>query len=214
MRALRWLVVAFMLALGLTGAGFWHAGYRVYIVHTGSMVPTYKPGDVVIDKPLRTAPAAGQVITFRHDASTPDVVTHRVVDVTSAGLIHTKGDANATADVWNIKPTMVRGEVVRGVPRLGYLLVFLRQPAGLGALACALFSICLLWSVFFTETEPARASNVGDHPTAGPTRPVERVTPVLLPADFAEQSKIGVHRQPGRHAAGRRSNTALADFFD
>ena len=51
MRLLRWALLACVLAVVVTGAGYWHAGYRVYIVHTGSMMPTYDPGDIVIDKP-------------------------------------------------------------------------------------------------------------------------------------------------------------------
>ena len=69
------------------------------------------------------------------------MVTHRVTEVTGAGLIHTKGDANPTADVWDIQPAMVRGSVAWRVPRLGYLLVFLSQPAGIGALACCLVRV-------------------------------------------------------------------------
>lgn len=213
MRWLRWLSVSILLALVCTGAGLWHAGYRVYVVHTGSMTPTYRPGDVVIDKPARTAPVPGQVITFRHDASTPDVVTHRVVEVTATGLIHTKGDANPAPDVWDIKPTMVRGEVVHGVPRLGYLLVFLQQPAGLGAFACALFSICLLWSVFFGDTEPASADEVGHHAAAGPTQPARQLVSTPASARSRSGAQTGAHRRPGRHAAGQRNNTALSDLL-
>jgi signal peptidase len=156
MRIARWVLACCLLAVLATGLGYAHAGYRVYIVHTGSMVPTYNPGDVVIDRPVRALPRPGEVITFRHSAA-PDVVTHRVTDVTAAGLIHTKGDANATADVWDITPAMVRGSVARGVPRLGYLLVFLRQPAGIGALGCSVIALTLLWSLFFAEA-PAPAT--------------------------------------------------------
>jgi signal peptidase len=172
MRLMRGVLASFLLALVLAGAGCWHSGYRVYIVHTGSMVPTYYPGDIVIDKAAHSSPGAGQVITFRHDVNTTDVVTHRVTGVTSTGLIHTKGDANATADVWNIRPDMVQGQVIRAVPRLGYLLVFLRQPAGIGALACSLFSLCLLWSMFFGSDDPL-ARTAGRH--SGPARPEGQV---------------------------------------
>jgi signal peptidase len=174
MRMLRWALPGLLLALLATGAVLAHSGYRLYIVHTGSMTPTFKPGDAVIDRPSRQI-KPGQVITFRHSAA-PDVVTHRVTEVTAAGLIHTKGDANPTADVWDIRPDMVRGSVAWQVPRLGYLLVFLKQPAGIGALAGSLLALSLLWSLFFGQQPAARA--------AARTR----------------QTKQARHR-PGRHAA-------------
>jgi signal peptidase len=152
MRMLRWTLTCLLLALLATGAGLLHNGYRLYVVHTGSMVPTYRPGDVVIDRPGQQV-KPGQVITFRHSAA-PDLVTHRVTEISAAGIIHTKGDANPTADVWDIRPDMVRGSVAWHVPLLGYLLVFLKQPAGIGALASSLLALIMLWSLFFGE-QPA-----------------------------------------------------------
>jgi signal peptidase len=174
MRMLRWTLAGLLLALLATGAVLAHSGYRLYIVHTGSMTPTLMPGDAVIDRPSRQI-KPGQVITFRHSAA-PDVVTHRVTEVTAGGLIHTKGDANPTADVWDIRPDMVRGSVAWHAPRLGYLLVFLKQPAGIGALASSLLALSLLWSLFFGR-QPAARTVAG----AGQTRH---------------------RRRPGRHSAG------------
>jgi signal peptidase len=147
----------------ISGAVLWTQGYRVYVIHTGSMDPTYRPGDVVIDRPAQHRYHAGEVITFRHSAETTDVVTHRITDITPAGLIHTKGDANRTADVWDIRPDQVGGSVVFGVRGLGYLLVFLHQPAGVAALAVAALGIALLWTSFFppsaSDREPRRPAH-------------------------------------------------------
>jgi signal peptidase len=142
-------------AAGLIGSGaaLWAHGYRIYVVHTGSMEPSLVPGDVVIDAAPTGHYRAGEVLTFRHSDLTTDVVTHRVVDVTPTGLIHTKGDANDTADVWSIRPDQVRGKVVFKAAGLGYLVVFLQQPSGIAALATLLVAIALLWQLFF-PTEP------------------------------------------------------------
>ena len=51
----------------------------------------------------------------------------------NAGLIHTKGDANATADVWDIRPDQVRGTAVAGIPFAGYAVVYLQHPAGIAS---------------------------------------------------------------------------------
>ena len=122
-------IIAVIVGIGATGAWLWHSGYRAYVVHTGSMSPTYKPGSLVIDRPARGNYHPGEVITFRHSAQTTDVVTHRITDITSTGLIHTKGDANATADVWDIRPDQVRGTVVAGIPFAGFAR---RLPAATG----------------------------------------------------------------------------------
>ncbi len=161
------MALALLVAL-ISGAVLWTQGYRVYVVHTGSMVPTYRPGDVVIDRPAQHHYRAGQVITFRHSADTTDVVTHRITDVTPAGLIHTKGDANRTADVWDIRPNQVRGTVAMKVTDLGYLLVFLSQPAGAASLGLSVLALVLLWTLFF----PAEPERTDDYERTGAASPL------------------------------------------
>jgi signal peptidase len=155
--ARRIAISAFALLVVVVGGGalyLWHAGYRAYVVHTGSMMPTLNPGDLIIDKRPGGQVKPGEVITFRHSAQTTDVVTHRVTDVSAQG-IHTKGDANGSADVWDIRPDQVRGRVVGNVPYLGYLLVYLRQPTGSASLLAALAGVFALWGLFFGKAEPA-----------------------------------------------------------
>jgi signal peptidase I len=141
-----------LLLCGIVGTGFsyWHQGYRVYVIHTGSMIPTYRLGDIVIDKPA-TQLHRGEVITFRHSATSNVIVTHRIASIRD-GLIRTKGDANPTPDAWAITPAQVRGTVVASVPRIGYGIVFLKQPAGIGAVMTAVLALVLLWDLFFSAT--------------------------------------------------------------
>ncbi|MGH8961606.1 MAG: signal peptidase I [Jatrophihabitantaceae bacterium] len=163
------IAVVSLAILGLVGTGvsFWLRGYRVYVIHTGSMSPTYRPGDIVVDGPHPQAVRPGQVITFRHSALTTDVVTHRVTQVTPEG-INTKGDANRTPDAWTIRPNQVKGRVLFGVRNLGYLLVYLKQPAGIGSIATAVFGLLLLWRMFFpseSEDESAAHDEVTEQPS-------------------------------------------------
>jgi signal peptidase I len=111
------------------------------------MMPTLNPGDVVVDRPVQ-APRPGQIVTFRHSALTSDVVTHRITSVRH-GVVHTKGDANRTADVWDIRPNQLRGTMATRIPHLGYLLVFLKQPAGVGSVMALALTAMLLWGLFF-----------------------------------------------------------------
>jgi signal peptidase len=111
------------------------------------MIPTYRLGDIVIDRP----PGAlhrGEVITFRHSATSNVIVTHRINSIAD-GEIHTKGDANPTPDAWAITRAEVEGQVVRSVPRLGYVIVFFKQPAGIGSAMTAGIALLLLWDLFF-----------------------------------------------------------------
>ncbi len=148
----------------VSGALLWHAGYRAYVVHTGSMSPVYVPGDLVIDAPAPNRVRPGEVITFRHSALATDVVTHRVVTVTRQG-IHTKGDANRSVDAWTIRPGQVRGRVISRIPYGGYVAVFLQRPGGVASVATSALAIVLLWGLFFPCSGDA-----SDRATRGPVR--------------------------------------------
>ena len=41
----------------------WAQGYRLYIIETGSMSPTYEPGDVVVDRTPDAGYERGDVLT-------------------------------------------------------------------------------------------------------------------------------------------------------
>ncbi len=158
MRVARRIVLALMLAtlVATVGAGvwLWQSGYRAYVVHTGSMSPTYRPGSLVIDGPAKGNYHPGEVITFRHSSYTTDVVTHRITDITNTGLIHTKGDANRTADVWDIRPSQVRGAVLGGIPLAGYVVVYLQHPLGVASVVTTFIALLLLWDLWFPAEEP------------------------------------------------------------
>ena len=146
------VIVTVLGALITTVAVLWQSGYRAYILHTNSMSPALKSGDLVIDRPAH-AVHAGEVITFRHSGLSTDVVTHRVTDVT-AGVIHTKGDGNPTADSWDIRPNQVRGVMALHLPRAGYVVVFLRQPTGVASVVTGTLALTILWSLFFPAADP------------------------------------------------------------
>lgn len=151
------LITLLVLGVAGTAAMLWHQGYRAYIIHTGSMSPELVPGDLVIDRPAKTTPKPGQIITFQHSPTDAGgLVTHRVVAVTQFG-IKTKGDANDSADVWTIKPGWVHGSVQYRVPYGGYVSYFLQQPTGLGACLASLFALIFLWRMFFPPEEGEQA---------------------------------------------------------
>lgn len=92
-------------------------GFRVFNVATGSMIPKYKVGDVLIVKETNIDKlAVGDDITYlgKEDSFANRVVTHQIIkiDETEKGKIfHTKGIANDTEDP-EITGDQIYGKVI------------------------------------------------------------------------------------------------------
>jgi signal peptidase len=99
-------------------------GARPLTVLTGSMTPTYMPGDVVIVRPADADNLQiGDVVTFQAVSDDPRLTTHRIKSVVLTGegrRYVTQGDANGAADPEPITPEQVRGTVWYSVPYVGY----------------------------------------------------------------------------------------------
>ncbi len=74
--------------IGATGAWLWHSGYRAYVVHTGSMSPTYKPGSLVIDKPAKGG--------YRPGRSSRSATRHRPPTWSPTGSPTSRAKASST----------------------------------------------------------------------------------------------------------------------
>jgi signal peptidase len=193
----------------------WHGGYRVYVVHTGSMVPSLNPGDAVLDRPAPTAVRQGEVVTFGVHSGPDSVVTHRVASVSSAG-IKTKGDANRSVDPWTVQPSDVIGSKLLTLPYGGYVLVYLQHPQGIASLITALMAMILLWYMFF----PPSAATTGSDSRPRRQREADRGdSDTLAPVLFAPASRwLDVsHTAPGflRSSAGPLGRSAdRRSYFD
>src|SRR5688500_6309775 len=87
-----------VLVLMLLGIGPRTGAYRTLTVLSGSMAPSYRPGDVVVVRPAdpRTL-RAGDVLTYSIPVGDHAVVTHRITEIVEAGrspVVRTRGDAN------------------------------------------------------------------------------------------------------------------------
>ena len=106
--------------------------YRTLTVLSGSMRPTFSPGDVIVVTPERLRDIrVGQVIAYHIPIADRHVESHRVIRIIRGGaepIILTKGDANSAPDPWNAE---LHGRIVwrlHGVvPKLGWLIIFLRS---------------------------------------------------------------------------------------
>lgn len=107
--------------------------YRTMTVLSGSMQPTFAPGDVVVVTPEPLSQIrVGQVIVYAIPIADHHVESHRVIEVrrSAAGtLVRTKGDANAAADPWTARLEGTQVWRVRAVvPMLGQAIIWLRNP--------------------------------------------------------------------------------------
>jgi signal peptidase len=133
---LEWLATGAVVLLALVAVA---AGVLVRTQHlqfepvlSGSMRPTFAPGDLVVAKQVSTASLhTGEVVAFYPPGQAVPVM-HRIVRITwAAGVptIVTKGDANRVTDPWGEatlhSPTTYR--FVAAVPKLGFLSVWSRH---------------------------------------------------------------------------------------
>ncbi len=203
--ALRWArraVVLLVVLAATTGGLAWHQGYRLYVVHTGSMAPALRPGDAVLDAPAPTSVHPGEVVTFTVHSGPDSVVTHRVASY-SDGIVHTKGDANRTADPWTLHLSQVVGTVAAFLPRGGYVLVYLKQPQGLGSILTVTLGLALLWQVFFPSGSSGTPLTAGGETPRGEPEPAHRRG---LNRQARHPRRFGASTRPaGRRVAVRRS---------
>ena len=93
-------------------------GYTMLRITTGSMEPTYSPDTLIVVK--KTDPSEikeGDVISFYSSdpALEGAVNTHRVVSIRQDGtnyIYETKGDANNTADLYDVQSRFLLGKVI------------------------------------------------------------------------------------------------------
>ncbi len=96
-----------------------------------SMVPTLTRGDLLVlhgvnVSELATGRENGTIVVYYH-APTNRLIVHRVWKINADGTIRTWGDANPSADPWNVEPDWIRGKMILRVPYLGYPRLWLQD---------------------------------------------------------------------------------------
>jgi signal peptidase len=153
------------LALALTAVPAAVGGHALTVL-SGSMVPEFSPGAMVVDRPTPAdSLRVGDVITYATTdelSGAPILITHRIVEVRPSDTgptFITQGDANNSPDSRPVEANQVRGEVWYSVPYIGTARNFLlAQGAGLilaGAAGLGV-AIWLLIRAFRSEPEPAQ----------------------------------------------------------
>jgi signal peptidase len=131
--AIYWLAVAaasVALAAILASVGARLLGYSPYVMYGGSMGSTAPLGSVALieDVPAESL-KVGDVIVFRPPSSGQprEPLMHRIIsieEVDGQRVFGTKGDANESADAWELRVNGEGGRLAYVVPYVGYLLWF------------------------------------------------------------------------------------------
>jgi signal peptidase len=156
---LGWVVTALLVALAVVYGALRLADWRPLTIVTGSMRPTYAPGDLVVVSPERArAVRPGEVITFTHPRRRGRTLTHRVVRVDSGPpvapgwlAVTTKGDANAAPERWTIRADGTVGRVRAHLPKVGEIAAPLGVgvPRGVALAALTVLTAALaLWGIW------------------------------------------------------------------
>lgn len=115
---------------------------RPFIATVGvSMEPTLHQGDLATIKNVDTATiSVGDIIAFRTSQSTretynvPDVVLHRVTDITydqsDRPVFETQGDGNPEIDPWLTSSANIEGVMVAQIDGGGWPLLIIQGPWG------------------------------------------------------------------------------------
>jgi signal peptidase len=171
------------------------AGHPVLTVLSNSMVPTFRAGDLLVDRAPEgpaTRLRVGDVITFKATGQSHALITHRIVAVEpnpATGVsFRTQGDANNAPDAEPVSPGQVVGVYTNRIPYAGYALQATHSRAGL-FLLIAVSALLLLAPVFKTwwrasgeagsppgtpgpvseaATTPTATVPTGDRPGGGP----------------------------------------------
>lgn len=140
------ITLAFILAIAAVGVAV-HGGYQAAVMQTGSMTPVIRVGDLALIE--RTQPSAvhvGDMITFAAPVNGNPLVTHRVVKITTTAagpVFTTKGDANASPDLWSVHYAASAWKVVGVVPAAGAVFDFMQGAGGRVIIGALIFIIVL-----------------------------------------------------------------------
>ena len=123
-----------------------YAGIGVRIIRSGSMEPTYAPGDAVVVRTVQARDVVeGDVALLLHPKD-DEIQAHRILTLdegpTTTSLV-TKGDANPMSDLPVDVPSSSGIEIVAlRLPKFGYVISTLGSPLILGGM-CALGLVML-----------------------------------------------------------------------
>lgn len=167
-------------------------GFRPLVVRSGSMIPTYQIGDIVLVEQIPARQLVeGDVVSLEYFPDFGESMTHRVrsAQVLPEGVqVETRGDANDTSEHWSVPADAYVGRVVARIPALGAPATMVRNALGPAALAVLVVAIVVGLVLRGQRNGPrARAADgAGEHHDPQPHDPEGRVA---SPAEAADQRR-------------------------
>lgn len=150
---------------------FYTGSEKYMIVLSGSMVPLFLPGDIIVTKSIDPNELnVGDVISFQIPNGKPGTtVTHRIIYITEGGVstggkirfFQTKGDANNIEDHFKVPASNIFGKLIFVIPFVGLLLDALRHSKNLFFIVVMLPACLLIFDeiknvILYTNTNRAR----------------------------------------------------------
>ena len=131
-------------------------GYRMNIVLSGSMSPTFDAGDAVIIENVENTEnlQKGDVITYLVSGK---ATTHRIISVTEhEGKVAyiTKGDYNNVEDRLAVYPEQIQG-IYKGfhIPKLGNIMMFMQSTQGMMICLGVPFALYIIYDLIVRRKE-------------------------------------------------------------
>ncbi|WP_108248915.1 S26 family signal peptidase [Planctomonas deserti] len=115
-------LVILVAGVAVAAAVFFSGGGRWFVVSTASMGEAAPVGTLVLTQPVAGGLSVGEIITFRPPTAPEQVYTHRIDAMDAGGLLSTRGDANGTADPWELSESDVIGRAVAVLPGVGHAI--------------------------------------------------------------------------------------------
>ena len=117
-------------------------------VQSNSMVPALNKGDLLLVKGEGEY-EPGDIVVYQSQSK---LVVHRIVSIES-DTVTTKGDANNIEDV-PFDSSQIKGKVIVNAPLLGYVIDFLKAPAGI-----LLILVCVIVLIELSHCKLKKASH-------------------------------------------------------
>ena len=141
-----------IIAIGGLFLVLYFLGIVPYVVLSGSMDDTFRIGDLIIIKEIKSEfLEVGDIISFR----TKDnyITTHRIHEISKNSdneiVFITKGDNNNRIDKDIVSSNMVEGKYVFRIAALGNFILFIQKPLGFILFMGLIIVICI--SVLFSK---------------------------------------------------------------
>ena len=122
------------------------AGYKPFVVLSGSMEPQIKAGAIAYNNTHAKVEEVkvGDIIVFKADKA---YVTHRVISINEDNTFTTKGDANQNEDLAPVKFEKFKGKTAFTIPYLGKMLKLVQTKTGIFILVTAV-GLNIVYAIF------------------------------------------------------------------